>query len=322
MAFTATAHAAQRIPLAIGSDGHSLTASSGQGQRLAVVVSRRTTTKLAVFGAHDRWRQVTLATRRPHAVRFARLEGGAGLVAWDAGDAVRVRTWDRTGKLGPQRTVLTGVNTVWEGDTQHPGWDLASNRSGTVAIAAPTLQGGVRVTVREPGEDFAAAQDLRASGDLQPAISITAIATDGTMVVTWRDQAPYQDVAPGDATGAAMRQQRGAFAAIDPPAAHEDPSVWVVEGSRAVHPADDVLALCQAAKQGCRDPQLFTWPGGRQVLVFRRNFDQSYTAVRGTDGSFGKPRFASVSRVPVWTSKPGRVNFIQARKGALYVTTR
>ncbi|WP_028063115.1 hypothetical protein [Solirubrobacter soli] len=310
---TPSARADDRVPLKAGS----VVASSGQGQRVAVAVSNADGARLAVRGT--RWHTATLAGLRPNAVRFAQLENGAGLVAWDTTTAVYVRTWDRTGKIGAAHAVLSGVETVWEGDIDHPGWDLSANTSGTVVITAATPTGAVLATVRTPGEEFSAAQQLLASGERMPGLSISPIAADGTAVVSWGPPSEGPDVQPGHATGAA--QSNGAtFSAIAPPAPPaSDPRVWLADGSRTVRVGADVVKLCGTA---CRNPQLFTWSSGKQVLVFRRNFNKSYTAVRGAGGTFAKPRFASDSAVPVWTAKPGVLQFVTARKGALYLTRR
>ena len=58
-----------------------------------------------------RWHRFTVPGR-PQAIRLAQLEDGGGLAAWDQGENVYVRTWDRAGHLTPARAVLTGGSDV------------------------------------------------------------------------------------------------------------------------------------------------------------------------------------------------------------------
>ena len=156
-----------------------------------------------------------------------------------------------------------------------------------------------------------------------PGLAVSPIAEDGSVVVSWGSHSNGPGVT--NAIGACCAQRaRDEFAPVSTPAAGaDDPKVWtVLDDGRTVRLAADVVALCERARQGCRSPRLFTWSSGAQVLVFRRNFNRSYVAARGADGRFAKPRFASASAVPVWTAKPGRVNFVTSRGTTLYLTTR
>jgi hypothetical protein len=235
--------------------------------------------RVAVLGAD--WHQIKLGNR-PHAIHFAQLEDDAGLVAWDDGDAVKVRSWDRAGTLGPARAVLTGVETLWEGDTSAAGWHLSADRAGTVVIAAPGLAtDGVYATVRDPGRDFSAPQKLLAPSTPptpQPGLTVSPVAPDGTVIVSGgaHSEGPRCSRATRPAPRCAPAARRSSVRPSRPP---RPP---IPRPGRPTTPRASASRMtscpCAGATQGCRSPKVFTWSSGEQG--FRRNFDTSYIAPR------------------------------------------
>ena len=177
-----------------------LDASSGPDHGLALRlldVRARERHSVRFQDSAARWHRFTVPGG-PQTVRLARLEDGGGLAAWDEGDSVHVRTWTRDGALSRARTVLTDVETIWSGDFDAAGWDLAHDGAGTVAIAAPGPGGSVVATVRDAGGDFAPQQQLLApTGALEPpSLALAGLAPDGTVSVFWGQHADGPDADP------------------------------------------------------------------------------------------------------------------------------
>jgi hypothetical protein len=253
--------------------------------------------------ARHRWHRFTLAGE-PWGVRFARLERGAGLVAWDEGTSIEVRRWERDGTLDAPQTVLTGIDPAFSGQNDVASWGFSSDLRGTVAIAAPASDGSIYATVRDPGGSFSAPQRLRGSigasyPDDQPPLTVSPIAGDGTVTVAWSGGL----VPPGQAT---RLGRATAFGAATPPVPRPapDPRVLEVDGSRSVRLAADVRALCPCAAY------LFTW-GGVRRLALRPNGHGWYVARPGAGGAFTRPRLATrdAFSFPVWSARPGVLDF-------------
>jgi hypothetical protein len=138
----------------------------------------------------------------PMAIRLADLEDGGGMALWDDGANHRVlaRSWSRDGTLGAPQSVLAQVmtaNNVGFGSAQ---WEMSSDGAGTVVVATtgptPEAAGRVFATLRDPGRQFGAPQELIPASEpaiIDRQILVSPIASGGTVAISW---------GPGGARGA------------------------------------------------------------------------------------------------------------------------
>jgi hypothetical protein len=278
------------------------------------------------------------------------LGNGRGMVAWDAGDTIWVREWDRAGRLAPARAVLTGVRTVWEGDSDHPGWVMSSDDAGTVAIAAPTPAEGVHAAIRDPGGSFGRQHEVVPPSDgARLALGISPPQADGGMRLWWsRDvlaEAPY----PGEEQALRIGR-RDRFGPPQPPVPPERRIVqapFLAElhrgtlgrlqpGTRTVATSADVAPRIRLSRRvwslcaglGCsRPPRLLRWGTRTQavaLLVRRERVRLLYIAYRRGDGVFDRPVLVrrGGGGIPVELRRPGRVGFVTRRSdtGLLFLT--
>jgi hypothetical protein len=238
--------------------------------------------------AGGQWRRFPLPGD-PADVRLARLENGVTLVAWDVGDEIHIRTFDRSGAVTPERPILGG----WK-------WVLASDGAGTVAVAADIGKGRVALTIRDPGGAFTPEQVVAGDGTT---LAFRPVAPDGAVTIEWTG-------------GAASRSGRAPAFASATPAPHDD-RVFTDE-SQPVAVCGEVPRLCRV---DCDPPRRFAWPDGRRVIAFKRhisgvgvNLPRWYVATEA-GGRFGSPRFAGFHMPiePVWT--PGGVAFLRRSLG-------
>lgn len=263
------------LPIQVGRSDSLLAVGSGPAHAPALVVGGR----VHFADASGRWHSFRIA-KRAEAVRLARLEDGGGLVAWNQGYALLVRSWTRDGALAPPREVMS------LGDS---GWELAHDDAGTVVLA--TAGDWLQVAVRDPGGDFGAPEDFaRASGEHLSA-GFKAIAGD-TISISW-DRKRF------------VRAGRGArFVAAPPQPA--DPAVLITDASKSVRVGPAVRKICTVE---CDPPRLFTWADGTARLVYR-NFFQWYIARPGNDGTFdGAVVATEIGGEPLWTEQPGVIAF-------------
>lgn len=269
-----------------------------------------------------RWHRFTVPGG-PQTVRLARLEDGGGLAAWDEGDTVHVRTWTRDGALSPARTVLTDVETIWSGDFDAAGWDLAHDGAGTVAIAAPGPGGSVVATVRDAGGDFTPPQQLLApTGALEPpSLALVGPEPDGTVSVFWGQHSDGPDPIRGRETAHATRAGRATtFAPVEAGGRAADATLLAAGEGRDVRVGPSVLALCMRVT--CSKPSLFAWGASAAVIAFQRvdlptdDPGRWYVASRQPDGRFDRPRLAFRGDAnPVWTRAPGVLTFTRVSEG-------
>lgn len=275
-------------------------------------------------GHQHRFDLPTSAASFPEAVRLVPLQDGAGMAVWDddASGRVLARTWTRGGVLGPEQTVLSGVDTVGSGDNDYAKWVLRDDGRGTVAVATvgarPEAAAAVVAAVRDPGGDFGAQQVLDPGG--QPgaydsrSVLLTPIDPDGSLTVSWSQLG--LDGSPG---GAARRVGRAAGFVPADPAAFSIPAPSARGGRELTGPDGRTIALTArlAGLCPCLRPQVFTWPSGAAVLAFQRydgrtRFSRSWYVARGDGrGSFDRAARATIRAAasPVRRSHPGEVGF-------------
>jgi|GEM_PF-5920046 len=321
------------LPVRLTSNSVVTSASSGPDQATAIVVRPDVTApRVLIDGADGHWHGFDVP-RGAQQVQLARLDGG-GLAAWDAGSSIMVRSWDRDGTLQPAQAVLTGVRTVGSVDYDYATWRLSSDSAGTVVIAAPTLDDAVVATIRDPGGDFAPAQQVRpplaTAGD-PLAIGISAIAADGSVDVHWdQSGARYE---PAAELGHAQRDGRAATFGppqparpattipLDPGApTGADPSTMTTAEGISVRLGPWAAAVCRRASRGCAGATLFRWGNGAQVVAFLTlepgggdlpAGDAWYVARRLHDGFFDAPRQVThdTAAFPIWTATPATLAF-------------
>ena len=112
--------------------------------------------------AQGRWHRFVVPGAA-QTVRLAQLGDGGRPGGVGRGQSVVVRTWDRAGTLAPARAVLTDAVTTWSSDFESPGWGLAYDGEGTVALASAARGVGRDRHGPRPGRRLratAAARDL------------------------------------------------------------------------------------------------------------------------------------------------------------------
>jgi hypothetical protein len=336
------------IPSPVGAASNIVAGTSGEGQGTAIVTRRYNPDRTDVLhqSATGRWRSFAIAGR-PQAVRVALLENGGGLVAWDEGESVMVRTWDRAGIPGPLFPVLQNIDTTWEGDIETAQWQLSADAHGTVAIVSSGARDaaspdGVYATVRDPGGAFSpqqlvAAIDPHVEGgpdDLNLAVS--PIAPGGGVSVRWglHGSGFPGTIGVGHEFGHAERA--GAGVAFGPPSSSPSPAPGVTlrdvarsaptpldvpaDQSRSVRVGAGVVALCSGGS-GCDTPRLLTWGGTRALAINVLSCPQCgapelgrwYVARADARGVFDHPVLATrnAAAVPIRGGQAGVVLFAQ-----------
>jgi len=218
---------------------------------------------------------------------------------------------------------------------------LQADDKGTVVIAAVQQEGAqagaVYATVRDPGRSFSRQLELRSSdppgsalAQLRRVPTISTIAADGTVAVSWPESTGNDATAQQTSTATSVRRGRARrFArAVPGPvvATYRPESIERTDRGRPIRVAAGLTALCR--RIGCRAPTLFTWGSRTQLIVFNSTgvgLDGSkivdsnpawYVARRGAGGAFSDPVVAYHGqgfRVrPLWTAKAGVIDFVRA----------
>lgn len=332
--------------LASFSDAATVVESASDAAHRALVVAERLPSgavrHVVLFRVSDRYRRFELPPPRvpTRRVRLALLEGGDGLVAWDDDDRVAVQRWRAGGEVDRPVVALNGVRTQRAGEPAAANWDLGSDGAGAVAVVALRAARGGRVTVqtaiREPGAEFA--PEVQVAQLSLPDVPVLApvVEPGGAITVRWQGGAARRP-APGVPFAAPVADTWE----VTPGFLETGPEAVVVSslsaeilralprGTRRVTltgtdatggPVDIGLKLrsmCRMGAAGCADARRFTWADGTERLAVLVSAPapakdwQWHVAERGRDGSFVRPRLASVNAAlaPLWGGTPGRIDF-------------
>jgi hypothetical protein len=332
--------------LASFSQAASVVESASDDTHRALVVAERSPSggvrHVVLFRVSDRYRRFELPPPRTPIlrVRMALLEGGDGLVAWDDGDRVAAQRWRAAGAVDRPVVALSGVRTAGAGEPPAANWDLGADRSGTVAVAALRAARGGRVTVqaavREPATEFAPGVHVAQLPLADVPVLAPVVEPGGAITVRWQGGAARRPAAraPFAAPVADTWEVAPGFLETGPEAvvvSRLAPEVLRVlpRGTRRVTlagtdatggPVDigpALRSMCGMGAAGCAEPHRFVWADGSERLAVlvsapaQAQAWQWHVAERGRDGSFVRPRLASVNAAltPLWGGTPGRVDF-------------
>jgi hypothetical protein len=272
-----------------------------------------------------RWRRFGIAA--DNGVVLTPVERGGGLAIWGEGGTIRARHWHRDGRLDAPVTVLTGMALLEyfsrSGELLRQ-WRVASDGAGAVTIAGPaepaTAAGAISAAVRAPGSGFGPQQQVLPP-DPAPRYPYTTdslafvglSADDAAVTITWQRSVTEGLYGSGRALLAAGSPTFGPPVAAPP--AERAPDEWRTRDSQVIRVAADVRAVCARSEDGCGAPQVFEWRGARAMMAFSTD-GGTWFARRRADGRFANPRFAArAAGVPVWTAKPGRIEFWTLARG-------
>jgi hypothetical protein len=253
----------------------------------------------------------------PMAIRFAGLEDGGGMVLWDDGANHRIlaRSWLRDGTLAATQTVLAQVTTENNIGFGGPQWQMSADGAGTVVVATtgpvPDDAGRVIATVRDPGGQFGAPQELTPANEpaiIDRRILVSPIARDGTVAISW---GPGEDVAgPGGRAIRSGRSPRFDAPAVVPFAV----PLGLTKTNRSILGPDAAPITIDAGVAHfcpCTNARVFTWTGDVRVLAFQTDGGDWYVARGGRDGAFTGAVKATehAAAVPMRRARPGEVGF-------------
>lgn len=250
----------------------------------------------------------------PQAIELVGLEAGGGMAIWDDASTGRVlaRHWTAGGELGATRVVLSQVATLDGAGFGTARWRARGDGRGTVVVATtglgPTDAARVYASVRDPGGEFSARQELTRAGS-PPAgrLDISPIAADGTVAVAWGPE--YED-----GTGARVTRAGRAASFGAPAAAPYVAPVGLTRANQTIL-ADDgspiTISVRLARNCPCLRPHVFIWPTGARVLAFSVLNGDWYVAAAGAGGVFYHSVRATTNEasLPVRRARPGEIGF-------------